>query len=611
MLRRNGGRSWASWLARLGIFCRVPPAGRVRWRPDLTPKADFMQFSSFLPGGLTFAAARLTFLETPSPVSDRAITSSGIPASHSPATQRSRVRGQEQSGGFEEFLAADAGSPAGRPPAIDPSGATPVRVDAIAAATVQPGATAKDGRPGAPDELLKVEPSVPDQGIAPSTLVAAAPPPSSKSQSKSDSSEADHAPRDDDKVDIAETAPDAPAPAAVLLQPAPDSTVGRSAGALDTNAESRVTSVEAPAAADIVETAVNISAPRVADDGAAVSASSAEDADGPVPQTQDSPTGDHAATRVALSAGTSSNAAANSPDAAKAAVPAQPVSGTDDAAEPPESPSAERSERPQTTEFSPVATRGVAAKPREDGFVSKEQPLDAAAATQREARAPTQPEPQRPARSENPAAEQAEALSRAANVAGLTTGIATGAAAAMTDPGRPTSAFMLPGAIHLAAVQPATSSDLPASSTAGSASAGVAMAALPVEIAARALEGKRRFEIRLDPPELGRIDVRLDFGRDGQVTSRLVVERAETLDLLRRDSASLERALESAGLRTPDSGLQFSLRDQSGQQRWAGAEPSARPNLLIVPNEDVTVHEAVRRGYGALRGLGSGLDIQV
>jgi len=133
---------------------------------------------------------------------------------------------------------------------------------------------------------------------------------------------------------------------------------------------------------------------------------------------------------------------------------------------------------------------------------------------------------------------------------------------------------------------------------------------LAAEIAARSLEGKRRFEIRLDPPELGRIDVRLDVDKHGQVTSRLIVERAETLDLLRRDAPSLERALQSSGLRTDDAGLQFSLRDQSGHQ-WSAPEPSARPNLLIVPDDNVAVQEAVRRGYGVLRGLGRGLDIQV
>jgi flagellar hook-length control protein FliK len=139
---------------------------------------------------------------------------------------------------------------------------------------------------------------------------------------------------------------------------------------------------------------------------------------------------------------------------------------------------------------------------------------------------------------------------------------------------------------------------------------GVPLAGLAVEIAARALEGKRRFEIRLDPPELGRIDVRLDVGRDGQVTSRLVVERAETLDLLRRDAPALERALHSAGLRTGESGLEFSLRDQSGGHRPAPAY-LPRPNVLIVPDADVAVREAVLRGHGVLRGLGRGIDIRV
>jgi chemotaxis protein MotD len=134
---------------------------------------------------------------------------------------------------------------------------------------------------------------------------------------------------------------------------------------------------------------------------------------------------------------------------------------------------------------------------------------------------------------------------------------------------------------------------------------------LAAEIASRAIEGKRRFEIRLDPPELGRVDVRLDVSRDGRVTSRLIVERSETLDLLRRDAPNLERALESAGLRTNDSGLQFSLRDQSGNGYQPRFEEPMRPNVLIVPNDDVAVHDAVRRGYGVLRGFSNGIDIRV
>ena len=76
----------------------------------------------------------------------------------------------------------------------------------------------------------------------------------------------------------------------------------------------------------------------------------------------------------------------------------------------------------------------------------------------------------------------------------------------------------------------------------------VPLSGLALEIAASAQSGKSRFEIRLDPAELGRIDVRIDVDRNGQVTSHLTVERPETLSMLRQDAPQLQRALEDAGL---------------------------------------------------------------
>ena len=90
----------------------------------------------------------------------------------------------------------------------------------------------------------------------------------------------------------------------------------------------------------------------------------------------------------------------------------------------------------------------------------------------------------------------------------------------------------------------------------------VPVGALAVHIAHQAKNGAKRFDIRLDPPELGRIEVRLDVSREGQVMTHLVVERAETLDLLLRDAKQLERALQDAGLDTSDKGMKFSLKDQ-------------------------------------------------
>src|SRR6185437_1343538 len=85
----------------------------------------------------------------------------------------------------------------------------------------------------------------------------------------------------------------------------------------------------------------------------------------------------------------------------------------------------------------------------------------------------------------------------------------------------------------------------------------VPLAGIAVEIAARAFAGKNHFAIRLDPPELGHIEVHLDVDKDGSVTSHLVADRSDTLNLLQRDSGALQRALQDAGLKTSDNGLQF------------------------------------------------------
>ncbi len=83
---------------------------------------------------------------------------------------------------------------------------------------------------------------------------------------------------------------------------------------------------------------------------------------------------------------------------------------------------------------------------------------------------------------------------------------------------------------------------------------------LAFEIVRQVTDGNTRFQIRLDPAELGKIDVRLDIDRSGQVTARLTVEKAETLDLMQRDQRGLERALQQAGLDGQKTNLEFSLK---------------------------------------------------
>jgi len=168
------------------------------------------------------------------------------------------------------------------------------------------------------------------------------------------------------------------------------------------------------------------------------------------------------------------------------------------------------------------------------------------------------------------------------------------------------------GAIQTQHLSASTASAPAAQLTATAAtSAAVPLSGLAMEIAASANSGKTRFEIRLDPAELGRIDVRIDIDRHGQMTSHLTVERPETLSMLRQDANQLQRALDNAGLSTGNSGLQFSLRDQSSQGQNDGGQSNPNAQRLVVSEEDNVPSVVAGRSYGRMLASSGGVDIRV
>jgi flagellar hook-length control protein FliK len=207
-----------------------------------------------------------------------------------------------------------------------------------------------------------------------------------------------------------------------------------------------------------------------------------------------------------------------------------------------------------------------------------------------------------------------------ADPAGNTT-LTTGANAAITTYAAAADAAQMlanssdNGTQAAGAIQPqlpaASASQAPATQLTVTAAtqAAVPLSGLAMEIAASAKSGKSRFEIRLDPADLGRIDVRIDVDRNGQVTSHLTVERPETLSMLRQDATQLQRALDNAGLQTGNSGLQFSLRDQSSSGQNGGNQSNPNAHRLIVSEEDGI--PVAGRSYGRMLGASSGVDIRV
>jgi flagellar hook-length control protein FliK len=182
----------------------------------------------------------------------------------------------------------------------------------------------------------------------------------------------------------------------------------------------------------------------------------------------------------------------------------------------------------------------------------------------------------------------------------------------------PDAAGNIEFAVQTQTVQPQTSGPsaaTPASTTtavpAQSAPAPVPIADVAVTIAVQAQSGKNRFEIRLDPPELGRIDVQLNVDSRGTVSSRLIVERPETLSLLVRDAPQLQRALQDAGLSTAG-GMEFSLAGQG----FANRNGFAQQNEFAAPQASGgaagdTAPIAALQGYAAPSNRSGGLDITV
>jgi flagellar hook-length control protein FliK len=112
----------------------------------------------------------------------------------------------------------------------------------------------------------------------------------------------------------------------------------------------------------------------------------------------------------------------------------------------------------------------------------------------------------------------------------------------------------------------------------GTQRAAPAAAQVGREIIRRFDGGNTSFELRLDPPELGRVEVRMEVSRDHKVTAVISADNPQALAEMARHARDLEQQLQSAGLELGENGLSFDLRqgreggdaEQSAQGRGGG-----------------------------------------
>jgi chemotaxis protein MotD len=131
--------------------------------------------------------------------------------------------------------------------------------------------------------------------------------------------------------------------------------------------------------------------------------------------------------------------------------------------------------------------------------------------------------------------------------------------------------------------------------------------ALALKIATRSADGDRNFSIRLDPPELGRIEVHLNVNSDGHAEAELRADRPQTLELLQKDASQLERALKDAGLNLAGS-LAFSLKGEGKSGAWRDGQNSQRGRVLQIGAADAASANAALAGSAALAAQAYGLS---
>lgn len=108
-----------------------------------------------------------------------------------------------------------------------------------------------------------------------------------------------------------------------------------------------------------------------------------------------------------------------------------------------------------------------------------------------------------------------------------------------------------------------------------------------VQLARNANARIESMTLRLDPADLGQLDIRLKFGNDGKVKAHLVAEKPETLAMLQRDATHLERTLQQAGVDLDDNAISFDLRqhDDNGSKEFS-ADMAANKQTNGANNND-------------------------
>jgi len=101
--------------------------------------------------------------------------------------------------------------------------------------------------------------------------------------------------------------------------------------------------------------------------------------------------------------------------------------------------------------------------------------------------------------------------------------------------------------------------------------------------------------VQLNPPSLGKIEIELQFAKDGRVNAILMADKVETYDLLQRNPQLLKESLAGSGISPDTTDLSFNFRGHEGQSDQKNSDGQTSGGLKgtsEVASENISYRQA-------------------
>lgn len=113
-------------------------------------------------------------------------------------------------------------------------------------------------------------------------------------------------------------------------------------------------------------------------------------------------------------------------------------------------------------------------------------------------------------------------------------------------------------------------------------------------------------ELHLEPAHLGKIQIKVEYiGNDSKANFSIIADNKDSLDIMQRESRSLEKILTDNGFKSDSSSLNFSLNNQEKNSWQQFAQDRRNQENMLFNIDDLTSEDTISNQYELGRDYGS------